>query len=171
MFRNKVTPPLGGRIGEKVHPKVVYLDVQPVGSAYSVPGLQKDVVYTNIKPVLLLLRALGALPYSHPSPGVTVASFTAPAALYSVVLFTALLTYVGYVSLHRVRIVRSAEGRFEEAVIAYLFTVYLFPVIFLPILWYETRKAAQVLNGWTDFEVKKCHSRSFKIFQPILLKP
>lgn len=154
MYRNKVSPPPGSRMDEKVHPRVVFLDVQPVGSACSAPGLQKDVVYTNIKPVLLLLRALGTLPYSRPRPGMTVATLAAPAALYSVVLFTALLTYVGYVSLHRVRIVRSAEGRFEEAVIAYLFTVYLFPVIILPIMWYETRKAAQVLNGWADFEVK-----------------
>ncbi|XP_013162470.1 PREDICTED: gustatory and odorant receptor 24, partial [Papilio xuthus] len=64
-----------------------------------------------------------------------------------------LISYILYLSLHKVQILRTAEGKFEEAVIEYLFTVYLFPMIVVPIMWYETRKIAGVLNGWVDFEV------------------
>lgn len=50
-------------------------------------------------------------------------------------------------------VVRSLEGRFEEAVIAYLFLVNLLPVLIVPIIWYETKKIVRVLNNWNEFEV------------------
>lgn len=58
-----------------------------------------------------------------------------------------------YVAINRINVVRSLEGRFEEAVIAYLFLVNLLPLIIIPIVWYETRKIVVVLNNWSDFEV------------------
>ncbi|CAG9814475.1 unnamed protein product [Phaedon cochleariae] len=48
--------------------------------------------------------------------------------------------------------VRTAEGRFEEAVIDYLFTVYLVPIVINPIAWYEGRKHAKVLTNMMSFE-------------------
>lgn len=66
--------------------------------------------------------------------------------------------YVIYVAVNRINIVRSLEGRFEEAVIAYLFLVNILPVCIVPLVWTETQKLSDVLNEWMDFEV-------FSIFQ------
>lgn len=67
--------------------------------------------------------------------------------------FYATKTYVIYVAVNRIQIVRSLEGRFEEAVIAYLFLVNILPVCIVPLIWTETHKLSNVLNAWTDFEV------------------
>lgn len=56
--------------------------------------------------------------------------------------------------MNRIKIVQSLEGRFEESVIAYLFLVNILPICIIPMIWIETKKVAQVLNDWTDFEVK-----------------
>lgn len=61
--------------------------------------------------------------------------------------------YVIYVASNRIKIVQSLEGRFEESVIAYLFLVNILPICIIPMIWIETKKVAQVLNDWTDFEV------------------
>lgn len=53
----------------------------------------------------------------------------------------------------RIEIVQNAEGRFEEAVIAYLFIVNLLPIFIVPIMWYEAKKIASILNEWSNFEV------------------
>lgn len=58
-----------------------------------------------------------------------------------------------FVALNRLKIIRNLEGRFEEAIIAYLFLVNLVPVIIIPMMWYEAKKVAQLLNHWNDFEV------------------
>lgn len=50
-------------------------------------------------------------------------------------------------------IVRSLEGRFEEAVIAYLFLVNILPVMIVPLTWTETGKFCAILNDWSDFEL------------------
>lgn len=47
----------------------------------------------------------------------------------------------------------SLEGRFEEAVIAYLFIVNLLPIVIILLMWYECGKVAVLLNDWMDFEV------------------
>lgn len=52
----------------------------------------------------------------------------------------------------RFRIIANLEGKFEEAVIAYLFIVNVFPIIIVPLMWYENRNVANVLNSWTEFE-------------------
>lgn len=61
--------------------------------------------------------------------------------------------YVYFVALNRLKIIRNLEGRFEEAIIAYLFLVNLVPIIIIPMMWYEARKVAKLLNHWADFEV------------------
>lgn len=50
-------------------------------------------------------------------------------------------------------IVRHLGGRFEEAIIAYLFLVNLLPIIIIPLMWYEAQKMARLFNDWTEFEV------------------
>lgn len=60
------------------------------------------------------------------------------------------MTYVG---IHRVSVVQSLEGRFEESVIAYLFLVNILPILIIPMIWLETAKFTRVLNDWTEFEV------------------
>lgn len=63
--------------------------------------------------------------------------------------------YMSYTFVKRIEIVRNVEGRFEEAVIAYLFIVNLLPILIVPILWCEAKKVANILNEWSDFEVCK----------------
>lgn len=157
-----------GHIDEKPNSKIVFLDVTPKRTPKYVTSrnaivpfrnnliesnIYKDIVYENIGPVFNLLRLMGVLPLSRPSPGMNKFTITSISMIYSVILYFLLISYILYLSLDKVQILRTAEGKFEEAVIEYLFTVYLFPIIVVPIMWYETRKIAGVLNGWVDFEV------------------
>ncbi|XP_048478104.1 gustatory and odorant receptor 24 [Plutella xylostella] len=163
---NGFPPQLNGNRNPKN--KMIFLDVKPprtpnmkssaptirtLKNNLTVPQINRDIIYENIKPVVTILRVLGVFPVSRPRPGVNLFHLASPSMLYSVIAFFSLVTYVLYLSLHKVQILRTAEGKFEEAVIEYLFTVYLFPMTAVPILWYETRKIAGVLNGWVDFEV------------------
>lgn len=61
--------------------------------------------------------------------------------------------YVYFVAMSRLKIIGNLDGRFEEVLISYLFLVNLVPIIIIPFMWYETRKVAQLLNHWADFEV------------------
>lgn len=157
------------QIDEKPKNKIIFLDVTPVRtpakpiSANAVaplrnnliePDISNDIIYESIKPVFTIMRVMGVLPITRPMAGVSQFHIASSSMLYSIVIFCSLVSYVLYLSLHKVQILRTAEGKFEEAVIEYLFTVYLFPMIAVPILWYETRKIANVLNGWVDFEVR-----------------
>ncbi|XP_014364238.2 gustatory and odorant receptor 24 [Papilio machaon] len=156
------------RFDEKPKNKIVFLDVTPVrtpnykSSKNAIVPLRnnlietkiyKDIIYENIGPVFNLLRLMGVLPLTRKSPGLNQFKLTSISMVYSAILYLLLISYILYLSLHKVQILRTAEGKFEEAVIEYLFTVYLFPMIVVPIMWYETRKIAGVLNGWVDFEV------------------
>lgn len=156
---------------DKPKNKIIFLDITPPRTAHmkspSVnsihplrdnliePQINRDIIYENIKPVFFLLRVLGVLPLSRPSPGVNQFQIASPSMIYSVGCYICLVLYVLYLSLHKVQILRTAEGKFEEAVIEYLFTVYLFPMLLVPIMWYETRKIAGILNGWVEFEVSQ----------------
>lgn len=157
------TPP------ERTRNKIVFLDVKPTHNVQMKPHsrnavaplrdnlfdpvIHQDIIFNNIKPVLILLRLLGALPLTKPTAGVNKFKFASPAMLYSTVVLFSLATHVLYLSLHKVQILRTAEGKFEEAVIEYLFTVYLFPLLIIPVMWYETRKISGILNEWFEFEV------------------
>lgn len=154
---------------EKPHSKFIYLDVTPARTPKVTlpnavvplrnnligPHISKDIIYENIKPVITILRVMGVVPLTRPAPGVNQFQLASPSMIYSITLYTALVSYVLYLSLHKVQIMRTAEGKFEEAVIEYLFTVYLFPMAVVLLLWFETRKIARVLNGWVDFEVSQ----------------
>lgn len=55
--------------------------------------------------------------------------------------------------MDRINSVSNFEGKFVEAVIAYLFIVNLLPLIIIPLMWYEGPKIAAILNSWAEFEV------------------
>lgn len=55
--------------------------------------------------------------------------------------------------MNRLHIISGLKGPFEEAVIAYLFLVNIFPIALVPLLWLETPKIAKVWNDWNDFEI------------------
>lgn len=149
--------------------KAIFLDVTPVRTPAIIPSsknavvpmrnnlidpnIYKDIVYENIKPVFSILRLMGVLPLTRPQPGVNQFHIASTSMLYSAGAFAFLICYVLYLSLNKVQILKTSEGKFEEAVIEYLFTVYLFPLTLIPIMWYETRKIAGVLNEWVEFEV------------------
>ncbi|XP_034835820.1 gustatory and odorant receptor 24 [Maniola hyperantus] len=171
------------QMADKPKNKIIFLDITPARtphmkspSANSIqplrnnliePQINRDIIYENIKPVFFLLRALGVLPISRPSPGVNQFQIASPSMLYSFACYVCLIGYVLYLSLHKVQILRTAEGKFEEAVIEYLFTVYLFPMLLVPIMWYETRKIADILNGWVEFEV--CYKKLSANVLPVKL--
>ncbi|KXJ74510.1 hypothetical protein RP20_CCG013518 [Aedes albopictus] len=116
------------------------------------PYHTQDIVYGTTKPIYNVLRMLGVFPFSRPSPGVTLFACASPAMAYCGVFFMTLMSYVIYITILRIDIVRTLEGRFEEAVIAYLFIVNILPVLIIPLMWYETRKVSSLLNQWVDFE-------------------
>nr|AXY83432.1 putative gustatory receptor 17 [Conopomorpha sinensis] len=158
----------------------IFLDVTPARTPYLKPAspnavgplknnlmsdISRDIVYENVKPVFTILRVMGVLPLTRPSPGFNQFSISSPSMIYSAVAYFSLVSYVLYLSLHKVQILKTSEGKFEEAVIEYLFTVYLFPMIVVPIFWYETSKIGNVLNDWVAFEIayKKLSGRALPV--------
>nr|QHN69213.1 gustatory receptor 7 [Sirex nitobei] len=73
--------------------------------------------------------------------------------IYSAIIYLALTAHVLYAMWNRIKVVVAVEGRFEEAVIAYLFIVYLMPNFLIPIFWYEAPKNAECFNHWRDFQI------------------
>ncbi|KAJ8946211.1 hypothetical protein NQ314_008945 [Rhamnusium bicolor] len=108
-----------------------------------------SVLYDTLKPILTFLRIVGIYPIGNTG---RIFQVTPQWMIYSVAIFVIILGYIGYIKWDKVEMVRSAEGRFEEAVIDYLFTVYLVPIILNPIAWYEARKQAAVLTNIVAFE-------------------
>jgi gustatory receptor len=155
---------------EKAKMNLIFLDVTPARTPHLKPTspnaiepirnnlinlkVNRDIVYENIKPVFTIMRIMGVLPLTRSSPGKNDFQIVSPSMVYSMIVYFSMVAYVLYLSLHKVQILRTAEGKFEEAVIEYLFTVYLFPMLAVPLLWYETRKIAGVLNEWVNFEVR-----------------
>ncbi|KFB40736.1 AGAP001915-PA-like protein [Anopheles sinensis] len=124
-----------------------------------------NMVYESSKPIYLLLRALGVFPYTRLRGGETEFILASPAMAYCVAFFLLLTIYIVFIALNRIEIVRTLEGRFEESVIAYLFIVNILPILIIPLMWYETRKVASVVNGWVDFEVayRKTSGRALEL--------
>ncbi|CAG9793275.1 unnamed protein product [Diatraea saccharalis] len=156
------------QMNEKQKISVNFLDVTPARTPYIKPSspnavvplentlinpiINRDIIYENIKPVFTILRVMGVLPLTRTSPGNNEFQLVSPPMVYSVIVYFSLVAYIMYLSLIKGQIMRTSEGKFEEAVIEYLFTIYLFPMLAVPILWYETGKIAGVLNEWVKFE-------------------
>ncbi|CAH0557210.1 unnamed protein product [Brassicogethes aeneus] len=109
----------------------------------------KSLVIDGFRPMIYLLRAVGIFPIAAEGPQFLV---TPQLLIYSVAVFGFVVGFIGYIKWDKVEIIRSAEGRFEEAVIDYLFTIYLVPILLNPIVWYEARKQARVVTALVDFE-------------------
>lgn len=121
----------------------------PIGKAFEQHN--QGVVFETLKPVIHLLRAIGLFPIAmREPPGIFAVSF--PLFIYSIALLLTVASYVGYIKWDKVEIVKTAEGKFEDAVIDYLFSVYLLPVVLIPIALYEAKKVAKVYNEWSLFE-------------------
>ncbi|XP_055696779.1 gustatory and odorant receptor 24 [Phlebotomus papatasi] len=125
----------------------------PAALADGLIPFPQDIIYDNARPINIILKLMGALPITKPRPGENEYRVLSLTMFYSVTLLVALLTYVVFVVIKRIAIVRNLEGRFEEAVIAYLFIVNLLPVIIVPMMWYEATKVVVVWNHWSDFEL------------------
>ncbi|GAB0098478.1 hypothetical protein DMENIID0001_142160 [Sergentomyia squamirostris] len=125
----------------------------PAAFVDSLTSYPQDIIYDNAKPINIVLRLMGALPISKPRAGECEYRLSSLTMIYSFFLLVGLLTYVVFVVIKRIQIVRNLEGRFEEAVIAYLFLVNLLPVIIVPMMWYESKKVVVVWNHWSDFEL------------------
>lgn len=122
----------------------------PIAKAFE-QQQQEGVVFETLKPVIYLLRAIGLFPIALKiPPGVFAVSV--PLFVYSIAVLLTVAGYVGYIKWDKVEIVKTAEGKFEDAVIDYLFSVYLLPVVLIPIALYEAKKVAKVYNEWSLFE-------------------
>ncbi|KAB0798704.1 hypothetical protein PPYR_09697 [Photinus pyralis] len=132
--------------------------------AFALQKNRNGVLYEFLKPMMYQMRAMAVLPVGPDENN----HFTVRllSMIYCVIFYLLILAYVGYIKWDRVEINKSAEGKFEEAVIDYLFTVYLFPVVLVPISWYESRKIANVFNEWSKFEAiyKKLKDKDLDIF-------
>ncbi|KAG5679676.1 hypothetical protein PVAND_009230 [Polypedilum vanderplanki] len=117
--------------------------------------IKKDIIFDCLQPIYNFLRAFGVFPLTKVKNGETEEfqfRFKSRAMAYSLVIFIFLMIYMSYTFIKRIEIVQNVEGRFEEAVIAYLFIVNLLPIFIVPIMWYEAKKVASILNEWSDFE-------------------
>lgn len=147
------------------HPRMVQVAPAsfppPVGKAFE---QQQAVVFETLKPIIYILRALALFPIAKVPPGVYAVS--TPLLIYSAAVLLAMAAYVGYIKWDKVQIFKTAEGKFEDAVIDYLFTVYLLPVVMIPIALYEARKVAKVYNEWSLFEsiYKKTTGKKLPLF-------
>nr|CAH7747010.1 unnamed protein product [Callosobruchus chinensis] len=108
-----------------------------------------SVLFESLTPMLMLMKVIGIFPITQRGPIFIV---TPQLMIYSVVLFVLVCGYIGYIKWDKVEMVRSAEGRFEEAVIDYLFSIYLVPIVINILSWYEARKQAMVLTSIMAFE-------------------
>lgn len=86
--------------------------------------------------------------------------------VYSTVVFLLVVSHICYIQWDKLEMVQTTEGRFEEAVIDYLFTIYLVPVIIVPVTWCEGRKMADVFTEWSLFEkmYKKITGKRMPLF-------
>lgn len=107
-------------------------------------------VFDCLKPMIMLNRIAGIFPIGYAPPGIF--KVTAALLIYSVLVFLAIVSFIIYIKWDRIELVRTVEGRFEEAVIFYLFTVYLLPIVCCPMIWYESRKVSKVFTDWIVFE-------------------
>lgn len=139
---NRVAPAPGPQYSGYGHPNV------PV-QAFDT-GLDHGIVFGTLKPILYLMRAFGLFPIGVTEPGIL--KSTPTLMVYSGGVFAVIMAYIGYIKWDRVEIVRSAEGKFEEVVIDYLFSVYLVPVVIIPLAIYESVKVAKVYTNWLVFE-------------------
>lgn len=139
---NRVAPAPGPQYSGYGHPN---MPVQAFESAGD-----EGIVFGALRPILYLMRAFGLFPIGPAEPGILKATPTF--LIYSAAVFAVIMAYVGYIKWDRVDIVRSAEGKFEEVVIDYLFSVYLVPVVIIPLALYESAKVAKVYTNWIVFE-------------------
>uniref|UniRef100_A0A336LIB2 Gustatory receptor n=1 Tax=Culicoides sonorensis TaxID=179676 RepID=A0A336LIB2_CULSO len=121
------------------------------GNSVRIKNRNMEIVYQNSRPIYMVLKAFGIFPFQI-NNGIATFSFFSPNFLYSIMFFLVIMAGIVYVLLHRIKIIQTLEGKFEEAVIAYLFIVNILPVIIIPLMWYECHKVANVLNSWTEFE-------------------
>ncbi|XP_060518960.1 gustatory and odorant receptor 24 isoform X2 [Cylas formicarius] len=118
-------------------------------NAFENESYEFSIVINYLKPVLRTLRILGLLPVANSDRGYFV---TIHWIVYSVLLLLFIMGYTAFIQLHKVEEAKAGEGRFEEAVIDYLFTVYLIPIVTNVIGLYEAKKQAEVLNQIISFE-------------------
>ncbi|XP_055376226.1 gustatory and odorant receptor 63a [Condylostylus longicornis] len=132
----------------------LYAENRPsLASLKSFANFKHDIMFNSIKPTYMFVKAIGALPIRKRRSEEAVFSTTSLDFFYSLAFFIGLLIYIGFVAVFRVSSIKSTEGRFEEAVIAYLFIINIFPVLIIPIMWAEAGKIAGVMNEWSDFEI------------------
>ncbi|XP_037947265.1 gustatory and odorant receptor 63a-like [Teleopsis dalmanni] len=117
------------------------------------PQFTPSVFYRNIAPAQWFLRMIGVMPITRSRPGHNQFLIASLSFGYSIIFFIFLTVYVVFVANNRINIVTSLTGPFEEAVIAYLFLVNILPIFLVPIMWWEAKKIATLLNDWDDFEI------------------
>ncbi|XP_072381105.1 gustatory and odorant receptor 24-like [Diabrotica undecimpunctata] len=120
----------------------------PIKAFQSKSG-SSSVVFDSLRPLLMFMKIAGISPIAQLD---MVFQVTLQWMIYSVVVFLIILGYIGYIKWDKLEMVRSAEGRFEEAVIDYLFSVYLVPIFLSPITWSEAKKLSRVLTNFVVFE-------------------
>lgn len=108
-----------------------------------------SILYQSLRPILTLSKIVGIFPIQNSGHKFLVSPIL---FLYSVGVLAIVIGYLLYIRWSKLEEVKTAEGRFEEAVIDYLFSVYLIPIVINILSWYEARKQARVLSNIVAFE-------------------
>ncbi|KAK9888600.1 hypothetical protein WA026_000835 [Henosepilachna vigintioctopunctata] len=160
----KVAPAPPLRLGES-HRDLQTLDPE---------GKSQGIVSELLKPLLFLQKFMGIYPIGIIRR--TKFQVTSQLLMYSAFVFLVIVGFIGYMKWDKVETVKStsAEAKFEEAVIDYLFKVYLIPIIINPIALYEAKNHAKIMNEFGQFEkiYEKVVNRNMDIFlgnKPLLM--
>lgn len=129
---------------------------------------ENNALYGSLKPILTLSRIIGIFPVYNTRQTFQVSK---SCLVYSMGIFFLVFGYIIYIRYSKLDAVKTAEGRFEEAVIDYLFSVYLLPIIINVISWYEARKQSRVLTKIIAFENIYFRTTKKKFVTPLGHKP
>ncbi|GFG31244.1 hypothetical protein Cfor_06772, partial [Coptotermes formosanus] len=118
---------------------------------------KKDVptFYGEIKPVMIILRILGVLPYSTTATGEVCFKWLSLAMFYSILCISAVTTLVGFNLAERINLSTKLENTFGNKTIEYALRLFISSVFTIPINhWPETGKKMRFINGWTELQAE-----------------
>ncbi|KDR19190.1 hypothetical protein L798_06244 [Zootermopsis nevadensis] len=111
--------------------------------------------YEEIKPVMILLRILGVLPYSTTSTGAVHFKWLSAAMLYSIGFVGSISTCVGFTLMGGFAFNTDSKDSFSEKTIVFAARLFISSVFIVPINhWPETGKKMRFINSWTELQTE-----------------
>ncbi|XP_023716993.2 gustatory and odorant receptor 24-like [Cryptotermes secundus] len=112
-------------------------------------------LYEEMKPVMIVLRVLGVLPYGVTSTGDVYFKWLSVAMFYSFVLISTVTALVGFNLVERINMDSTTVYTFADKTIEYAGRLFISSVFIIPIChWLETGKKIKFLNTWTQLQAE-----------------